>query len=44
MANSDQKSSSTKSTTSQKWLLVAVNPWYRWLYNPATGETKHEKK
>jgi hypothetical protein len=25
------------------WGLVAINPWYRTLYNRATGETKREE-
>jgi hypothetical protein len=25
------------------WRLIAINPWYRTLYNHTTGETKHEE-
>jgi len=29
---------------SKDWFLVAISPWYKWFYNPKTGETKHVEK
>jgi len=34
---------STTQETKKDWYLVAINPWYRTLYNPKTKETKHER-
>ena len=28
-------------SSDNKWLLVAINPWYRWEYNPVTKQSRH---
>ena len=32
-----------KQENKKDWYLVAINPWYRTLHNPKTGETRHER-